>query len=166
MEDVEPACEDAATMPKHTSTYCKSRLALAQLECRTVFLVDLELAEAGDDLPSWRRIATHSLLNVAHLVNQPEVVNSFVSMLPFRAHEPQACLRITELHATEDGTWHIRTEDGEQFLKFGYLEPVPLHQVARQSHGSERENSTSATDALPECSTNGMTEMSAECKST
>lgn len=164
MEDVEPSCEDATTMSK-TSTHSKSRLTLAQLECRTVFLVDLELAAAGDDLPSWRRMATHSLLNVAHLVNQPEVVNSFVSMLPFRAHEPQACLRIIELHATEDGIWHIRTEEGEQFLKVGFLEPVALHQVARQSHGSELENSNSATDALQECLTNGVTGRSSECKS-
>jgi hypothetical protein len=89
-------------------------------------------------------------------------------MLPFRAHlsEPQACIRITELHTTEDGTWHIRTEDGEQFLKFGYLEPVPLHRVDRQSQGSELENSTPATDALAESSTNDLTAMSAECNST
>lgn len=163
MEALRPGCEDAAAMPEQTSTRNNGRRSLVQLQCKTVFLVDLEIIEPGDDLSTWLRVATYSLPKVARLVNASDVVNSFVHMLPFRAHlaEPQTCVRVTELHVTEEGTWLFRTESGEQFVKFGYLEPVALRRVDRLSRGSELEDSPCGTDALTERSADGATAMSA-----
>lgn len=163
MEALRPDCDNAETMQQQTSTRNSGWYSLVQLQCRTVFLVDLEVIEPGDDLRTSFRVATYSLPKVAQLLNAPDVVESVVHVLPFSGHitRPQTCVRITELHTTEEGTWLFRTESGEQFVKFGYLEPVALHRVDRLRRGSELEDSPCGTDALTERPADGATAMSA-----
>lgn len=137
MEVVEFGSEDAVSMWEQPLS-ADGRLPLVKLKCTTVFLVELAVVKSGEDFVTWRRLATYSLLNVARLVNGPDIASSSIYMLPFNLSQPQTCIRITELHTTAHGEWLIQTEDGEQLLKsVSHREPAHLQRVYELSQSSE-----------------------------
>jgi hypothetical protein len=140
MEVVEFGSEDSMSMWEQPSSSADGRLPLVKLKCTTVFLVELAMVKSGEDFVTWRRLVTYSLLNVARLVNGPDITSSSIYMLPFKGHlsQPQTCIRITELRTTAYGEWLIRTEDGEQLLKsVPHREPAHLQRVYELSQRSE-----------------------------